>query len=222
MNRSESIAEIAAAMAKAQGEIVAAAKDRVNPHFKSSYATLASVWEACRAALSKAGIAVVQAPAVDGGSVAVTTTLMHASGEWLSSELRASSANATPQAIGSAITYLRRYGLAAMVGVAPDDDDDGNAGAGRDDQRDYDQRERPPTQQRSAPKSAPPNAPTPEEIEGVRAEIALAKTRDELQTKCLPDIRRIAGAQQDHALRVAFNERWNALKPPAPVQQGAA
>lgn len=120
---SQTIGAIAGALAKAQAEVEGAAKDRVNPHFKSSYATLASVWEACRAALSKNGIAVVQSPVADGSAVTVTTMLAHASGEWMRSALSAAARDATPQSIGSAVTYLRRYGLASMVGVAPEDDD---------------------------------------------------------------------------------------------------
>jgi hypothetical protein len=120
---SQSIGALAGALAKAQAEVEGAAKDRVNPHFKSSYATLASVWEACRVALSKNGIAVVQSPVADNAAVTVTTLLAHSSGEWMRSALTASARDATPQSIGSAVTYLRRYGLASMVGVAPEDDD---------------------------------------------------------------------------------------------------
>lgn len=125
---SSSSAALFAALAKAQGHIKAAIKDRQNPHFKSSYADLASVWEACRDALAENGLAVLQPVANQpDGMVVVTTLLGHASGEWIKSELAAKPAQAGPQAMGSVITYLRRYGLAAMVGVAPDDDDDAEA-----------------------------------------------------------------------------------------------
>lgn len=124
MNKSESINELAAALAKAQGEIHGAKKDSLNPHFKSKYADLASVWEACRAPLSKNGLAVVQTMEPRESGVTLITALMHASGQWVSSELPMSiAANATPQAVGSAITYARRYALSSMVGVAPDEDD---------------------------------------------------------------------------------------------------
>jgi hypothetical protein len=128
MTRSESIKELAAALAKAQGAIKGALKDRTNPHFKSQYADLASVWEACRAQLTANGIAVIQGVECDGKtSVRVETTLAHASGEWVSSTLELPSAQASAQGMGSAITYARRYGLSAMVGIAPTDDDDGEA-----------------------------------------------------------------------------------------------
>lgn len=126
LRRSDAIGQIAAAMAAAQGEIEGAAKGKVNPHFKSRYADLASVWDACRDALSKHGIAVFQSPSADGPCVTVTTLLAHKSGEWIEDDLTMTAGQNTPQAIGSCITYARRYALAAMVGVAPEDDD-GNA-----------------------------------------------------------------------------------------------
>lgn len=147
---SQTVGALAAALAKAQAEIEGASKDRVNPHFKASYATLASVWEACRGALAKNGLAVVQSPVSEGAAVTVFTTVMHASGEWMRSALTASARDGTPQSIGSAITYLRRYALAAMVGVAPEDDDGNEAQPPRFDQA-------PPRQQ--PPAARPPAAP---------------------------------------------------------------
>lgn len=123
---SPSIGALASALAKAQGEMEAAAKANINPHFKSRYADLASVWEACRAPLSKHGLAVLQPVRADGPQVTVTTLLAHSSGEWISESLTMTATQNTPQGVGSAITYGRRYGLSAMVGIAPDDDD-GNA-----------------------------------------------------------------------------------------------
>ena len=118
---------LARALAKAQGAMAKASKDRVNPHFRSSYATLASVWDACRDPLSANGLAVVQlVAAADKASVTVETRLLHEGGESVSSSLTMPVAQATAQGVGSAITYARRYALAALVGVAPDDDDDGN------------------------------------------------------------------------------------------------
>jgi hypothetical protein len=130
MEMSQEIKDIAEALALAQAEIEGASKDRINPHFKSSYATLASVWDACRAPLTKNGLAVMQDAAADGADVRVTTMLLHKSGQWFRGALIMRARDESPQAIGSAITYGRRYALAAMVGVAPEDDD-GNAGSGR-------------------------------------------------------------------------------------------
>lgn len=128
--RSPSIAALAAALSKAQGEMEAASKASTNPHFKSKYADLASVWDACRGPLSKHGLSVLQPVSADGPSVTVTTILAHSSGEWISEALTMTAQQNTPQGVGSTITYGRRYGLSSMVGIAPDDDD-GNAASGR-------------------------------------------------------------------------------------------
>lgn len=134
MNTSPEINELAAALASAQGEMAHASKDRSNPAFKSKYADLASVVDACREPLSRHGIAVLQPPDVsmiDGGVIVrVETRFVHKSGQWASTEIVAWVADAKAQSIGSAITYLRRYGLSAMAGVAPDDDDGNGAGHG--------------------------------------------------------------------------------------------
>lgn len=130
MAQSETIGALAGALAKAQGAMGHAAKGNVNPHFKNRYADLASVLDACRAELSANGIAVLQPVRVEGKVVTVTTVLAHSSGEWMSCDVSSESRAPGPQEVGSVITYLRRYGLAAMAGVASDDDD-GEAGSGR-------------------------------------------------------------------------------------------
>jgi hypothetical protein len=124
--------ELATAMAKAQGQIKTALKDSKNPHFKSSYADLTSVWDACREALSKNGFSVIQRTDFEaGGEVWLETMLLHSSGEHVSSRYPLRPAKADPQGYGSAITYARRYCLAAIVGVVADEDDDGNAASQR-------------------------------------------------------------------------------------------
>lgn len=123
MTKSDSIATLAGALAKAQSIMQGAAKDATNPHFKSKYADLASVWDACRKPLSDNGLSVAQFPSAEGPRVTVTTMLMHSSGEWLADDLSALARDDGPQGIGSVITYLRRYGLSAVAGVAPEDDD---------------------------------------------------------------------------------------------------
>lgn len=128
MLKSEKLAELAAALSKAQGEIKGAKKDADNPYFKSKYADLSSVWDACRDALSANGLSVLQAARSIEGGVEVETLLMHASGEWVSETLALPVQKADAQGFGSALTYCRRYGLSAMIGIAPEDDD-GNAAA---------------------------------------------------------------------------------------------
>lgn len=130
MHTSDQTHDLAAALAKAQGEMGHAHKDRQNPHFKSSYATLASCIDACREPLAKHGLAIIQGVELtEHDAVSVTTRLMHASGQWIEAVAAAKPRDLTPQSVGSVVTYLRRYSLMAMVGLAPDDDD-GNEGQG--------------------------------------------------------------------------------------------
>lgn len=122
---------LSAALATAQAEMEGAKKDANNPFFKSKYADLAAVWEACRGPLTKNGLAVVQTPSSDeAGNVCVTTMLLHSSGEWIRDTVTMKPKENSPQGIGSTITYARRYALAAIAGVAPEDDD-GEAAQGR-------------------------------------------------------------------------------------------
>lgn len=129
MNRSESIKELAAALANAQGEFGIAEFDRVNPHFKSKYATLTSVMNAVRKPLQKYGLSVVQTLTEGAKGMALETTLLHASGEWLSGTTPILLAKEDMQGLGSAITYAKRYAVSAILGVVSDEDDDGNAAA---------------------------------------------------------------------------------------------
>lgn len=127
------IGKLAKALAAAQGAIKGAAKDAENPAFKqkdkpTKYADLTAVWAACRDALAKNEIAVIQAPHYQDGRVILHTTLAHSSGEQISGTFPVTPVQNTPQGLGSALTYARRYSLASMVGVAPEgEDDDGNA-----------------------------------------------------------------------------------------------
>lgn len=129
MQKSESIAALAAALAKAQGSMASAKKDANNPFFKSKYADLASVVDAIREPFSTNGLSYVQlTEPSDKDEVRVTTMLMHESGEWMNSTLAVPVTKADAQGYGSALTYTRRYGLQAIAGLAADDDD-GNAAA---------------------------------------------------------------------------------------------
>lgn len=131
METSDNINELAAAMAKAQGVIEGAAKDKTNPHFRSKYADLGNVWDACRKALTENGLSVIQTPHTDeAGNLHVVTMLTHSSGQWIRDTFTLPPTKADPQGYGSALTYMRRYALAAMVGVAPEDDDGNAASAG--------------------------------------------------------------------------------------------
>lgn len=117
------------ALAAAQGEIEAAAKDKVNPAFKSRYADLSAVWDAIRPALSKHKIAVTQWPVhSDDNRLHLVTRLAHG-GEWIRCEFSIPIMKQDAHGYGSAVTYIKRYALAAAVGVVADEDDDGNGAA---------------------------------------------------------------------------------------------
>lgn len=133
MSQSETINELAAALSKAQGEMQAAVKDKINPFFKSSYADLGSVWDAARPVLSKYGLCVIQTTEMtaDMTRIIMVTTLAHTSGQWVKSYLPLNPAKNDSQGVGAAITYLRRYSLSAIVGVVCDEDDDGETSVGR-------------------------------------------------------------------------------------------
>jgi len=130
MNQSENLNELAMALSKAQGEMENAKKDCSNPFFKSKYADLTSVWAACREPLTKNGLSVIQTMEDKEGKLTLVTTLLHASGQWMKSHLPILTQKPDAQSLGAAITYMRRFSLAALVGICPEDDD-GNQASGR-------------------------------------------------------------------------------------------
>lgn len=128
MRMSDNISNIATALAKAQGEIDDATKGGFNPAFKSKYADLAAVRAAIREPLAINDLSVVQFPRTVQGGVEVETMILHKSGEYLAETLFMPVNKYDAHGIGSGITYGRRYGLMALLGIATDDDD-GNAAA---------------------------------------------------------------------------------------------
>ena len=131
MEQSETIGKISEALAKAQGSIKHAIFDSTNPHFKSKYASLSAVMDACKQPLSDNGIAIIQGASVVEKRLLISTMLAHTSGEWIRDSLSINLEKDTAQGIGSAITYGRRYALSAIVGIVADEDDDGNAASTR-------------------------------------------------------------------------------------------
>lgn len=125
MTTSESVNEIAAALAKAQAAMKNATLNKVNPHFKSKFADLASVRDAVIPALTANGVSVVQTLEAPDGNQLVVTRLIHASGQWIESRCPMPTPK-NMQEMGSAITYARRYSLSAICGIAADEDDDAN------------------------------------------------------------------------------------------------
>lgn len=146
MQISEEKAELFKAMAAAQGEFTTVEKGKDNPFFKSKYAPLDAIIEMIRPILPKHGLSVIQFTDVpeSGNGVIVETIITHSSGQFISGKLLMPLAKVDPQGAGSALTYGRRYGLAAALGIVSDEDVDGNTTP-------------PPTEKKTAPpKQEPP------------------------------------------------------------------
>lgn len=127
MKKSETIGALAKALAAFQGEVKDPTKDADNPYFKSKYVPLDGLVTAVRPALAKHGLSYLQFPTGDGQAVAMTTVLLHESGEWLESDpFTMKPVKADPQGMGSCMTYARRYSLTSVLGIAWEEDDDAN------------------------------------------------------------------------------------------------
>jgi hypothetical protein len=130
MNKSETINELAAALAKFQAEVTPAPFNKVNPFLKNKYATLGSIIDTAKPVMKKHGLSVTQLVTGSGGDVGIETVLLHNSGQWISSEYTMPSGTekgkSAAQVAGSIVTYLRRYALAAILGIYSDEDTDGN------------------------------------------------------------------------------------------------
>lgn len=124
------IGKLVFALAKAQAVIQPALKDKDNPFFKSRYADLSSIWESIRKPLTDNELAVIQTTEVQFHGLFLITTLAHSSGEWFRSTYPINPIKNDPQGIGSAITYARRYALAAIAGASTEDDDGNQASQG--------------------------------------------------------------------------------------------
>lgn len=222
---SNSIGNLAAALAAAQAEMKPAKETANNPAFRSKYADLTSCFEACNAVLPKHKLSISQVMvAAPEGYVSVQTLLLHESGEWLSSvcTLKADGnrgVNAA-QAAGSAITYARRYGLTAIVGLATDDDDGNAAGAPFQPQ----QRKQAPA---SAPRQAAP-APAPQpkegELDGDRLKALFARLRElgyEAKEDCLIKLSEVLGRTVNSRKDLTIQEfhKFMAATENAPVDQ---
>jgi hypothetical protein len=134
MKASEQLDKLFEALSKAQGEMGHAEKNAINPHFKNKYADLAAVFEAVREPLSKNGLSIVQIPEFTSeGRYNLKTILGHSSGQFIETDLLLLLARQDMQGLGSAITYAKRYVLSSMIGIAQDEDDDGNAASTKGD-----------------------------------------------------------------------------------------
>jgi hypothetical protein len=206
MKTSESISKIAAALLAAQQSMTTAKKGAKNPYLGNNYADLASVDAAARPALNAAGVVYVQSAGGDDKSAVITTRFIHAeSGEWIEDSLTIAAVPAvvdkktgekavTPQALGSALSYARRYSLAAMACVLTSDDD-GEAAMSRS--------------AYSAP-AAKTGADALPEAEALGVKIDAAQTTQALEA-LLPVIRATPKAVQD-AVRAVYARRSDELK----------
>jgi hypothetical protein len=128
--QSENINELSSALSKAQKDMSFAVKDSVNPFYKSRYADLGSVWDACRETLTLNGLAITQSLMPENDKIYLVTTLCHGSGQWMRSYMPLITSKQDAQGYGAAITYMRRYTLSALIGIVTDEDDDGNEASG--------------------------------------------------------------------------------------------
>lgn len=122
--QSNTLGELAKALTVFQAQVKAVTKDGKNPFFHSNYATLDNIIETVRAPLSNNGLSFTQFPT---GENELLTILLHTSGEYIQSSMKMTPKDSSPQSLGSALTYARRYALSAVLGIATDEDDDGNA-----------------------------------------------------------------------------------------------
>lgn len=213
MNKSDSIKELATALAKAQGEIENASKNSKNDHFKNKYADLAEVLNTIRPVFAANGLSIVQLPSYDQPMAHVETVLMHSSGEFISSTCSAPVSKADAQGVGSAITYLRRYSLAAIAGIAQEDDDANGANGAGGQQRQQPAARQPQSQAQPAAGEEYPKADFDKNLPNWTTHIQNGKKPDDLisfiESKGKP-----LTEDQKKTLR--------AVKPKPAEQQGAA
>lgn len=190
MITSDSIGAIAGALAKAQGSLRAAKRDGLNTHFGNKYASLNNLLEAATPALSSNGLSVVQASECvsrDGAPPigVVVTKLMHESGEWIESELEVPlAASLSYQELGKALTYLRRYSLASMVGIPSDEDDDAETDRAA---RSTPEPAAPAPARRPAPRREAPPVGDERTVEGVIRDVRQTPWQDTQKTAILID-----------------------------------
>ena len=186
---------IATALASAQMNMGKALKQANNPHFRSKYADLGNVMDACLPALNEAGIALIQPTGEDDHGRYVETILIHGeSGESLTCRVPLIVSKNDMQGYGSAVTYARRYGLMAMAGIAPEDDD-GNAAA-----------KAPPKQEQRQQK---PQETDAEAIERAKEYLAEADSLDDLKERWGRIPKPVAASADVIAAKDAAKDRLN-------------
>lgn len=200
MNKSEKIGNLAKALAAVQSQLNPAAKDAKNPFFKSTYATLNSIWDSCRDLLADNSLAIAQLNQIHEHGVVIETVLMHESGEWISGEMFLPLSKNDAQGMGSAMSYGRRYGLAAIIGIVADEDDDANAASHP--------RQQQPTKQPQPLKQVPPPKQLPIEQRIRNAQFAI----EELGGKVEPFSFEGKTEEDKQAELDTLNEQYKRLK----------
>lgn len=178
VTKSDSIANLAAALVAAQAELRNPPKEQNNPFFKSKYADLATVREHVVPVFQRHGLAVTQLPTTEEGEPCLCSMLVHKSGEYISTTIQLHAVKKPvkaerpgpqeqakpaepqhdPQGVGAAITYARRYALQSIAGITADEDDDGNEASGNTTPR---------QQVQQQPQKAPPRAKEGENYAGI-------------------------------------------------------
>lgn len=164
MNQSESLKELAPALARAQSKIEAAKFDSSNPHFNAQYASLASCFEAIKPLMDE-GFSVIQTIIREGSAYDLETKLLHSSTEWLSGIVPILIGKQDMQGLGSAVTYAKRYGISMLCKLASEKDDDGNLSVAQGNRREP--APRPQQAISNGPKIQPKNSLPPQQKSGV-------------------------------------------------------
>ncbi len=206
MNKSETIGKLAKAIALSQLEVENAIKDTKNEFFKSSYADLAAVLNVIRPVFSKHNIAIVQLPSFAAPIASVETMLIHESGEFISNVCSSPVGKQDAQGIGSAITYLRRYSLAAFCGIAQEDDD----GNGASDKKDH-KEPMPPKQPQKPTKPVEPKRLSNDERELCVKDMKAAPDLSALQ-QAVKDAHALAKSIGDKESITFFNECYKSCE----------
>ena len=184
MEHSESIKNLAKALAKFQGEVKDPAKNEKNPFFKSKYVPLDALIEAVRPTLSANGLSIIQMPSGDGKTISLKTIILHESGEWIESDLFSLViAKADAQGAGSGVTYARRYQLGAVLNIGWTDDDDGNSISGHEVKTAPAPKPTPKPIPQNTPKSTAQKQPSIPPKEPNERDVLLHKIADEAKKK---------------------------------------
>lgn len=185
LDREALLAPLLRALCAAQAEMKPAVKETVNPHLRSKYANLASVWEALRGPLTRHGLVVTHTLIMSEEQLTLTTALYHAaSGQCLTTDYPLAATRSTgSQQLGAALTYARRYSLLLLVSATTDDDDDDDGHSTRQPVRAPEPRRAPAVREaaRPAPEGSTWRADTTDELRAAMAPAVAAAARDAAQ-----------------------------------------